>query len=604
MVNLPDLKHAKSFLVPALLTGGFTLTLFMQGYRDIQYFPALILLSLALLITLLGKTVTVPTSFPALCVILLWSLAAIAFSFSTIPFTSQIAFLIFSALPITFLVTYNAVGQDDLVRPLIILAGIVFAVLSACAVFKNIFIPTGSFGARAHWPFINPNSLATILMVGLIPLAGCALGCAPGRTKNILSILGLLVFAGLVATGSRGGFLAAVIGLGVLFYTNRHTFTLRSLAPVGGAAAAIAVIMPLISGQALLSGYTALTHAGNPSVVDRLSLWQSAWKMMMDHPVLGTGPGTFSAYYPAYREAMVDQSTGKFAHFDALQMGVEMGVLAPILIYAMMIAVLIRTISAVLAAGDNAKLRLRILTPFAALLALGVHAHICFPLFLMPVLIACGVLLALWHLASVEALHEGHNTLSLDTPRTRLAVLSGGVVIAALMMALSMPVAMGSHYMKKALNQKDPQAYLQTLAKADQVGPENFIDPEIEMARINLRLLNDAQVQSVRLRQQYLDETEILLSSAESWNPLWPEIDFLRGQLRILQGRGDDAIIAWEAAIKKDPMHFASRKALAEHLARTERRFTAGSIVTEGLKYPHPMIYREWATQFMRGTVQ
>lgn len=604
MANLPDLKQIKNFLVPALLTGGFTLTLFMQGYQDIHYFPAMILLSVALLVTLLGKSVTVPTSFPALCLILLWSLAAVAFSFSTVPFTSQIAFIIFSALPISFLVTHNAATRSDVVKPLVILAGAVFAVLSACAVYKNIFIPEGTFGARAHWPFINPNSLATILMVGLIPLAGCALACEPGRTKHALTFLGLLIFAGLVATGSRGGFLAAAIGLGVLLYTNRQAFTPRSIAPVGGVAAAIAVIMPLISGQGLLSRYVALTQTGNPSVVDRLSLWQSAWKMMMDHPWLGTGPGTFSAYYPAYRAAMVDQSTGKFAHFDALQMGVEMGVLAPLLIYALMIAVLIRTISATMAAGDNANLRLRILVPFSALLALGIHAHICFPLFLMPVLIACGALLVLWHLATVEALNEGQNTLSLDHPRHRFAALGSGIVIAGLMMALAMPAAMGSHYMKKALNQTNPESYLQSLSKADQIGPDSFIDPEIEMARINVRLLNDAQVQSVNLRQQYLNETEILLSSAESWNPQWPEIDFLRGQLRILQGRGDDAVLAWEAGLKKDPTHLATRKILAEHLARTDRRFTAGGIVTEGLKYPHTLAYREWATQFMRGAVQ
>ncbi|MGZ9109382.1 MAG: O-antigen ligase family protein [Micavibrio sp.] len=599
------MAHLKEWIMAALLTGAFATGMAMQGYQHIHYFPALVLLSLGLLLGLTGKSLNIPTSGPAFCLILLWALYAVMFAFSTIPFISQIAFLIFCALPLAFFGTaVNGAGLP-LIRPLVILSAFVFAGLSAFAVYKNIFIPTGAFGERAHWPFINPNSLATILNLGLIPLTAIALGTNNRRTRMIFAALALLVYAGLIATVSRGGLLAAFISLGVLFAFNRHRLTIKSFAPVAAAGLAISILLPILSGSHLWRdvGHLVSMAPGNPSIVDRLSLWQSTWRMMMDHLWTGTGPGTFSAYYPAYREPMVDQSAGHFAHFDPLQMGAEMGIGALILSYALMLAILIRTIRAMLATRDDL-LRLRIIAPFAALLAVAIHAHICFPLYLMPVLLACGVLLAIWHRATTEALPDGDTVLAFPSLIYRAGIGFAGLSLTALLLTLAGSTAAGSFYMQKALHEKDTQSYLVTLSKADRLGPESFIDPEIEMARINLRLLQGGEIKSVALQQRFLDETGILLDSALSWNPAWAETDYLRGQYLKLENRNSDAVTAWESALKKNPMHFDTRRALAEHFKTTGNLDAAIPVVADGLNYPHPLAYRNWASAFLQGVRQ
>jgi putative inorganic carbon (HCO3(-)) transporter len=599
------MPHIKEWILAALLTGAFATGMAMQGYQDIHYFPALILLSLVLLLGLTRKTLNIPTSGPAFCLILLWALYAVMFAFSTIPFISQIAFLIFCALPLAFFGTALNGAGPALIRPLAILSALIFAGLSAFAVYKNIFIPTGAFGERAHWPFINPNSLATILNLGLIPLAAIAIGSNHRRTKMIFTALSLLVYAGLIATVSRGGLLAAFISLGVLFTFNRHRLTIKGFAPVAAAGLAISVLLPILSGSALWRdmGRLVSVEPGNPSIIDRLSLWQSTWRMMMDHLWTGTGPGTFSAYYPAYREPLVDQSAGHFAHFDPLQMGAEMGIGALIICYALMIAVLIRTIRAMLSTRDEA-LRLRIITPFATLLAVAIHAHICFPLYLMPVLLACGVLLAVWHRATTEALPDGDTVLSFPSLVYRAGIGFAGLSLTALLLTLAGSTAAGSFYMQKTLHEKDTQSYLVTLSKADRLGPDSFIDPEIEMARINLRLLQGGEIKSVALQQRFLDETGILLDSAASWNPVWAETDYLRGQYLKLENRNSDAVAAWESALKKNPLHFDTRRALAEHFKSTGNLEAAIPVVAEGLNYPHPLAYRNWASAFLQGLHQ
>lgn len=594
--------YIKEWVIAALLTGAFTAGLFMHGYHDIHYFPALVLLSLALLPGLTGKTLTIPASGPAFCIILLWALYALMFSLSTIPFISQIAFLIFCALPLAFFGTALIGAQTALLRPLAIFLSLVFAALAAAAVYKSIFIQTPPFGDRAHWPFINPNSLATVLNLGLIPLAAFSIGADRRHVKIIFAVLALLVYAGLIASGSRGGLLAAFTGLAVLFVLNRRRLSLRGFAPVALAGLGVSLLLPAFSGSHLWRdvGRLAGMEPGNPSIVDRLSLWRSTWRMMMDHLWTGTGPGTFSAYYPAYREPMIDQSAGHFAHFDALQMGAEMGVGALVLFYALMIAVMIRTIRALLSARDDS-LRLRIVAPFATLLAVAVHAHICFPLYLMPVLLACGVLLAFWHQATAEALQDGIISFPALSPLRRAGFGLVGLCVMALLLVMAGSSAAGSFYMQKALRQKDTKSYLETLSKADRLGPESFIDPEIEMARINLRLLEGGEIKSVALQQRFLDETGILLDSASSWNPVWAETDYLRGQYLKRSNRNSDAVAAWESALKKNPMHFETRRLLAEHFRETGNPDAAIPVVTEGLNYPHPLAYRNWAKNFLQG---
>lgn len=603
-----------SLVLAVLLGAAFATSLFMQGYQDPHYFAVLALLAPALLLSLFrpaplssplpqagggtegGGRLAVPSSGPALCILLLWALNAVAFAFSTVPFTSQIAFCIFSVLPLAFFAAHGMAAA--VLRPLLVILGAVTSILAAIAVYHNLTIADGPYHQRAMWPMLNPNALAAVLNLGFLPLAGVAMA-SRGKIRIFSALLALLAFAGLWATDSRGAILGAVLGLAVLFAFMPSCPSLKEIGASAVSLTAIAVVLPLLSGSGIWARIARLANpAEDHGVHDRLSLLRASWKMFMDHPWIGTGPGTFSFYYPAYREPLGDRSYGHFAHFDPLQMGVEIGFLGPVLFYALLIAILIRTIEAMGTARDS-NVKARILIPFATLLAVAVHAHICFPLYLMPVLLACGVLLAVWHSATVEALGNGIFTLN-----RRLPAIGGAGIVMALMLTLSGTAALGGIAMQKALKlwsgDSSTEEYLVALMRADKIGPESFIDPEIELARLNLRLLDSMPSASEGLKSKTLTETKTLLDTAAHWNKAWAEIDFLRGRVALMEGQEGQALAIWGDGLKKNPTHSATRKQLVIFLRDKGYPKEAATVALEGLKYPHSGEYRDFATSIIK----
>lgn len=70
----------------------------------------------------------------------------------------------------------------------------------------------------------------------------------------------------------------------------------------------------------------------DPSTTSRFDMWSSAFSMIFSHPVVGTGWGTWSNFYPVYRAITETQSAGYFAHNDYLQFADEGGVIALLLL--------------------------------------------------------------------------------------------------------------------------------------------------------------------------------------------------------------------------------------------------------------------------------
>ncbi|MBI4027204.1 MAG: O-antigen ligase family protein [Verrucomicrobia bacterium] len=55
----------------------------------------------------------------------------------------------------------------------------------------------------------------------------------------------------------------------------------------------------------------------------RMGYWRAAWKIGLDHPVFGSGPGTFSKLYPRYKR--LDEESTRLAHNNYLQMWCDSG---------------------------------------------------------------------------------------------------------------------------------------------------------------------------------------------------------------------------------------------------------------------------------------
>lgn len=173
----------------------------------------------------------------------------------------------------------------------LLLGGIVSVILSVAVGTR-----TPDFG-RLRGPYDVPNSLALVL-APLTAFAAVLTWGSEHSTLRRLSRASLFLFVpALLLTQSLGGLIAALVGAGAaLFVAKRQGRASFSLARV-----AVVLCALVAAGFAFLYSTGKLPHALAPSspAVARLQIWQASLALVRDHPVLGTGLGTFEPAYQA-----------------------------------------------------------------------------------------------------------------------------------------------------------------------------------------------------------------------------------------------------------------------------------------------------------------
>ncbi len=162
---------------------------------------------------------------------------------------------------------------------------------------------------------ISPNFTGAVLLLSIMVTAGLA-SQATGRRERLLAWAAMVVqLAALALTFSRVSLGLTVIALGVLVIMRSRPLLLL---PIAAVLALVAVGTPMLSRFVR-------------DVPDRLALWSSAFRLMVDHPIGGVGPGQMLvavAANPArYRQTDFGQALST-AHNTILLAGAEMGVLA------------------------------------------------------------------------------------------------------------------------------------------------------------------------------------------------------------------------------------------------------------------------------------
>lgn len=166
----------------------------------------------------------------------------------------------------------------------------------------NIWLPGadllpwhGFFGNRIFSTHANPNFFGAFIVFasGLI---GAEFLHTRKKSLLVLLALGLL---DLIFTESKGAWLAYG-GLWV-FATFTYTNCLSRFQKHLKKTNIIAILLLLIA-----AGATGIYSAKRfQSVSFRAYTWLSAWEMVQDSPILGTGPGSFKLVYPAYRRPQI-----------------------------------------------------------------------------------------------------------------------------------------------------------------------------------------------------------------------------------------------------------------------------------------------------------
>jgi O-antigen ligase len=156
---------------------------------------------------------------------------------------------------------------------------------------------TGQIGGGAA----DPNSLGLLCGLALVLVAA---GLWRGGTRPLAGSLAALVFSGgLFLSGSRTGFLLALVGILVLLFSGKlpPRARLTGLALVGVAALAGAFL--LLRGSAgTLGARIAQSFDSTLPMEYRVSarplLWRAAGRLFLRHPVEGAGMGVFSWQFP------------------------------------------------------------------------------------------------------------------------------------------------------------------------------------------------------------------------------------------------------------------------------------------------------------------
>lgn len=181
---------------------------------------------------------------------------------------------------------------------------------------------------RAGGTFINPNHLAGFLcLIFPLAIAQVFVGRGSAISKIFHGYAALVMLAGIGVTMSRGGWVAASLGLLAMF--GWLAWRRRELRiPV-----AIAAVAVLAAGWFFLErsekARARIENIARDGTIDsgmgRGVIWRPAWAMWRDEPWLGVGPGQFDVRFPQYRGPRNQLSPG-WVHNEYLNLLTDYGV--------------------------------------------------------------------------------------------------------------------------------------------------------------------------------------------------------------------------------------------------------------------------------------
>lgn len=251
---------------------------------------------------------------------------------------------------------------------------------------------------RGHAFLETPNTLATLLNLALAPLL---VRIAYGERRALLLLLAVALSAGLVATLSRGGFIALAAALAVVWFLAPRRPSVQGLSRLTGGM----VVGALVGFFALEAPQWLATQAGAaPSGIDevistfgasaasRSELYSLAASSVAAHPWLGSGYLGFRALLEARRAQVPSYGTENityFAHNDYLQTLLELGIPGAAALVAMVLVpfwIAIRVRSS--APEDVTRL-----AALAGIAAMSIHALVDFPFYVPICLLLFGALL-------------------------------------------------------------------------------------------------------------------------------------------------------------------------------------------------------------------
>ena len=307
---------------------------------------------IALSVFLLDKTLTwnwkwikTPLDKPILILLILSILSTI---FSVHHQTSVWStILLINYLTIFYLTIHTFRSRSQIQRLVYIIIGVA-TFLSIFGLFKRFGVnpfPWWDYGDIKYIPdalsstYGNRNHLAGYMEMAIPLILGLFMTGYRGGRLFLLVYLTFIMLTALVFSLSRGGWIGTLIGLSFMalaLLISRY-FVRKKLLLSLIAGFVVVTLIVLASTPVVERIRTFEQKEEIPNFQSRVSRWGGVIDMIQDHPLIGTGPGTFATIFTQYQPPGFG-SRSFYAHNDYLHFISEVGLLLIAIVVWMIIA--------------------------------------------------------------------------------------------------------------------------------------------------------------------------------------------------------------------------------------------------------------------------
>ncbi len=266
----------------------------------------------------------------------------IAIFWSRIPNVSWLTGWVLAGLPIAYLAWGMTPNPDRLWRALRILF---LFTGPGLALWGLLQVAMGYGNGQPVGPLVDKNAFAALMNLFWFMASAQFAGKMHDRGQHwrlIPAISGLFLIAmALFATESRGATLTWLLLMPLLLWAIYHS-TRSKRAIVTVLLIALTGYLGAASVLGLNVGHRTLNLEQDASTSARMQLWKSTIRIVQDHPITGTGWGTFASQYPAYRDPHEKTTAGGYTHNDYLQLASEGGIPALVLLVGLLASLLLQ----------------------------------------------------------------------------------------------------------------------------------------------------------------------------------------------------------------------------------------------------------------------
>jgi len=587
--------HGFSLLYVVLFAAAFIAALFFNGIR-IEFFALSMVLLVLLLFTVLWRGydhgMHIPATPVTIALTLFWAWLAITLLWTKVSYVSMVNFWwVGAAVFVFWLITLAPERRHFFpgVYLAVLATGMVLAVFS---IYQQLHL-----GMQAQSTFLTRNSHAALMCLIAIPASSHFLTAQGSArlavwTSRLLGPALFVLYFSIALTSSRGVTLGLFTGLAVMVAMVFRHVPRRRLVIL----AAIVLAAYLIANFALKGQVTDRlgTLMDLPSADPaRFLIWERAWRMLMDQPWWGVGLGTYWLQWPPYRHPD-DISGGFYVHNDYLQIWIETGLPGLLLLLAVYVAVLIMFIRLVRHPNVRMAEIVESAGLFGGLLAIAAHTFFDFDLYIYPIQLAMGLMLARLHVLYLARIQAPVVTAVAKQKTSRRAYRT--ITFLVFLSLVFYFAALGGSAMLtyKARELAAQRKWVEAstaFSRATRLMPTSDITLTAHadlLRQAIIQLPRDARERTVLFR-----EALALLEDAEKANPFRPQVFFVRALLNLQNPdlAGPDGIElaerAYATALARDPLAFWAREGYARLLLQRGKLPEARAVLEGGMVYQY-----------------